>query len=268
MFADKTVVITGASSGLGRQLARDFASRQANCVLFARNAGALAETAAECEAAGGQAIVVPGDVTKPEDCKRLAAGAVEEFGGIDVFISNAGLSMWSPFEDVQDISIFRRLMEVNYLGAVHGVHFALPHLKKSGGRFVAIASIQSRMGVPYHTGYVASKHALEGFCAALRYDLEDTGVTVLTVHPHWMRGTNLRANACAADGSSVGDHRRSHDGEAISIEECSAAVLRAVENRDSELVIPSKLRLVPWLNLLWPGYLRRKVWNLVGRQKK
>ena len=268
MFADKTVVITGASSGLGRQLARDFASRGANCVLFARNAEALAEAAAECEAAGGQALAVPGDVTKPEDCERLASAAVEKFGGLDVFISNAGLSMWSPFEEVQDLSIFRRLMEVNYLGAVHGVHFALPHLKKSGGRFVAIASIQSRTGVPYHTGYVASKHALEGFCKALRYDLEGTGVTVLTVHPHWIRGTGLRANACAADGGSVGEQSRSHGSEGITVGECSAAVLRAVENRDTELVMPFKLQFVPWLNLLWPGFLRRIIWRMVGSQKK
>jgi len=267
MFADKTVVITGASSGLGRQLARDCAARRANCVLFARNTAALEEVAVECQAAGGRVLVVTGDVTVPDDCERLAKEAEEKFGGIDVYISNAGLSMWSPFEDITDVGIFRKLMEVNYLGAVHGAYATLPALKASGGRFVAIASIQSRMGVPCHTGYVASKHALEGFCKALRYDLEGSGVTVLTVHPHWMRGTNLRANACAADGGTVGEKRRSHGSESVTVEQCAEAVLAAIENRDEELVIPPKLRLVPWLNLFWPGYLRRKVWRLVGRQK-
>ena len=152
--------------------------------------------------------------------------------------------------------------------AIQTARMALESDRASGGRFVAIASIQSRMGVPYHTGYVASKHALEGFCAALRYDLEGTGVTVLTVHPHWMRGTNLRANACAPDGGAVGENRRSHGGESVTVQECAAAVLAAVENRDTELVIPSKLRLVPWLKLFWPGYIRHRVWRLVGRQKK
>ena len=267
MFAEKTVVITGASSGLGAQLACDLASRRARCVLFARNEEALAKVVAECEKAGGEAIAVVGDVTIPEDCERLINEAIARFGGIDIYLSNAGLSMWAPFEEVKDLNIFRRMMEVNYLGAVNGLHFALPHLKQSRGHMVAIASIQSKIGVPYHTGYVASKHALEGFCRALRYDLEGTGVTVLTVHPHWIRGTNLRTNACSADDQPVGDRKLTHTGESISTAECSSAILKAIGNRDTELIVPAKLRFVPWLKLLWPGLLRRKIWSKINRQE-
>ena len=108
MFAEKTVVITGASSGLGRQLACDLASRRARCVLFARNEAALAKVVAECEKAGGEAIAVVGDVTKPEDCERLINEATARFGGIDIYLSNAGLSMWASFEEVKDLNIFRR----------------------------------------------------------------------------------------------------------------------------------------------------------------
>lgn len=266
MFAGQTVIITGASSGLGRQLARDLASFGARCVLHGRNKEALQETVRVCKEAGGESLAVVGDVTQPEDCGKLVTAAVEKFGGIDIYLSNAGLSMWAPFEEVKDLGIFRRLMEVNYLGAVHGMHHALPHLKQSRGQFAAIASIQSRMGVPSHTGYVASKHALEGFCEALRYDVEGTGINILTVHPHWIRGTSLRANACAADGSNVGEGRRSHNSESISAEECSLAVLEALRRRDRELVIPAKLRLVPWLKLFWPGLLRRKVRGKVSGQ--
>ncbi len=268
MFAEKTVVITGASSGLGRQLARDLASRQARCVLFARNRAALAEVVVECENVGGEVISVVGDVTQPVDCEHLINEAVRRFGGIDIYLSNAGLSMWGPFEKVKDLNIFRRLIEVNYLGAVNGLHFALPHLKQSCGHIVAIASIQSKIGVPYHTGYVASKHALEGFCRALRYDLEGTGVTILTVHPHWIRGTNMRKNACSTDGKVVGDRKLAHNSESISVAECSAAILKAVGNGDTELIVPPKLRFVPWLKLLWPSLLRRKIWNKINRQNK
>jgi NAD(P)-dependent dehydrogenase (short-subunit alcohol dehydrogenase family) len=267
MFAGKVVIITGASSGLGRQLALDFAQRKARCVLFARNAEALAEVATECQEAGGKVITVTGDVTVPADCERLAGAAVERFGAIDIFISNAGLSMWAPFEEVKDLNIFRRLMEVNYLGAVNGVHYTLPHLKASGGSIVAVASIQSKMGVPYHTGYVASKHALEGFCNALRYDLEGSGVNVLTVHPHWIQGTNLRANACSGDGGVMGASRRSHYSESITVNKCAMSILAAIDDRETELIIPPKLRLVPWLRLLWPGYLRRKVWGRMNHRK-
>ena len=268
MFAEKTVIITGASSGLGRQLARDFSANGANCVLFGRSEDKLTETRLLCEKLGGQAISVIGDVSRPEDCERLVDDAVKGFGGIDVYISNAGLSMWASFEEVKDLGIFRQLMEVNYLGAVHGAHFVLPHLKKSSGQFVAIASIQSRIAIPHHTGYAASKHALEGFCQGLRYDLEGTGVNILTVHPHWIRGTDMRANAFSFDGGVVGESKRSHNKESITPEECSLAVLKAVYRRKSELIIPNKLKLVPWLKLLWPGYLRWKIRSVIRRQNK
>ncbi|SVE04116.1 uncharacterized protein METZ01_LOCUS456970, partial [marine metagenome] len=98
-------------------MACDFASRQARCVLFARNKEALYGVVAECEKAGGEAIAVVGDVTKPDDCERLVNEAAARFGGIDIYLSNAGLSMWAPFEEVKDLNIFRRMMEVNYLGA-------------------------------------------------------------------------------------------------------------------------------------------------------
>jgi len=266
MFSGKTVIITGASSGLGRQLACDLAVQGANCVLFGRNEDKLAQTLTLCEEAGAQAIAVVGDVTQSVDCERLANESVERFGGIDIYISNAGISMWAPFEEVKDLGIFRRLMEVNYLGAVHGAHYALPHLKKSAGQFVAIASIQSKVAVPYHTGYVASKHALEGFCEALRCDLEGKEVNVLTVYPHWIRGTDMRANACSADGKVLKGGGRSHNKESITPEECSKAVLEALGKRKGELIIPNKLKLVPWLKLLWPGYLRRKIQRMVKGQ--
>ena len=266
MFSGKTVIITGASSGLGRQLARDLAVQGANCVLFGRNEDKLAQTLTLCKEAGAQAIIVIGDVTQSADCERLVNESVARFGGVDVYISNAGISMWAPFEEVKDLGIFRRLMEVNYLGAVHGAHYALPHLKKSAGQFVAIASIQSKVAVPYHTGYVASKHALEGFCEALRCDLGGNGVNVLTVYPHWIRGTDMRANACSADGKALKASGRSHNRESITPEECSKAVLEALGKRKGELIIPNKLKLVPWIKLLWPGYLRRKIRRMVKGQ--
>ena len=268
MFAEKTFIITGASSGLGKQMAYDLSGSGANCVLFGRNEDKLAETLLLCEEQGGQAISVIGDVSQPDDCERLVDEAVKRFGGIDVYISNAGLSMWASFDQVKDLGIFRQLMEVNYMGAVHGAHYALPHLRKSAGQFVAIASIQSRMAIPHHTGYAASKHALEGFCHGLRYDLEGTGVNILTVHPHWIRGTDMRANAFSFDGDVVGKSKRSHNKESITSEECSLAVLKAIHKRKSELIIPNKLRLVPWLKLLWPGYLRWKVRSIIRGQGK
>ena len=268
MFAEKVVTITGASSGLGRQLAHDLAARRCRVVLFARNADALAEAVAECEAAGGEAMAVTGDVTQPEDCERLIAKTTERFGGIDFLISNAGLSMWAKFEEVTDLNLFRRLMEVNYLGLVHTLHFALPALKKTGGLIVSIGSIQGKIAVPAHSGYVASKHALEGFCDTLRYELEETGVDILTVHPHWIQGTNMRANACTADGTAMGESKRSHNHESITLEQCAREIIDAMRERRRELIIPPRLRLAPILKALWPALLRRKVLRIFRGQGK
>jgi len=268
MFAEKTVVITGASSGLGRQLACDLAARRCRVVLFARNAGALAEAVAECEAAGGEAMAVTGDVTVPADCERLINETLERFGGIDFLISNAGLSMWAKFEDVTDLNVFRSLMEVNYLGLVNALHFALPSLRKSGGLIVSIGSIQGKIAVPAHSGYVASKHALEGFCETLRYELDGSGVDLLTVHPHWIQGTNMRANACTADGGAMGAGKRAHNHESITLEECAREIIDAMRARQNELIIPPRLRLAPILKALWPAMLRRKVLRIFRGQGK
>ena len=113
--------------------------------------------------------------------------------------------MWARFEEVQDLDVFERVMAVNYLGAVYCTYFALPHLKASKGVIVGICSIQGRIGVPFHTGYVASKHALHGFFSSLRYELKGTGVDILEVFPHWITGTNLRRNAFGKEGTN---HRR------------------------------------------------------------
>jgi NAD(P)-dependent dehydrogenase (short-subunit alcohol dehydrogenase family) len=203
MFADRSILITGASAGLGAALAQALAAHGARLTLMARRADRLQEVVAACQAAGGKAQAVEGDVTQPEDGVRLTQAAVEAYGAVDGLIANAGLSMWARFDEVEDVSVFRRLMDVNYLGAVHCLHPAMPHLKKSGGMFVAISSLQGRIGVPYHTGYVASKHALQGLCDALRMEVADDGVAVLSVLLHWLRGTELREHAFGADGEAA-----------------------------------------------------------------
>ena len=236
MFGEKTVVITGASSGLGAALALAFAKRGANLVLFSRNGEKLREVETVCRESGSESLVVIGDVTVPEDCKRLVECSLSHYGSLDYLIANAGVSMWAKFEEVEDVSIFRRLVETNYLGAVYCVYYALPHLKKNGGMVVAVSSIQGKIGVPLHTGYVASKHALQGFCESLRTELGGSGVDVLTVLPHWLRGTDLRKNAFGKDGNLVGPSTRKHSKESVALEDCCQAIIEAIGKRKRELV--------------------------------
>ena len=267
MFEEKAVVITGASSGLGAALALEFARAGACLALFSPEKERQEEVAGRCEEAGGRALAVIGDVTRPEDCKRLIDETVARYGGVDHLIANAGISMWSPFEEVEDLDVFRRLVEINYLGAVNCVYHALPHLKQRRGMIVAITSIQGKIGVPQHTGYVASKHALQGFCEALRMELKGSGVDILTVLPHWLRGTELRQHALGRGGEEVGPSSRKHSRESVAVEVACQAILEAMGKRKRQLVIPWKLKLLLWLNLLRPEWAEALIMGAMKQQR-
>ena len=265
-LAGKTALITGASSGLGRQLALDLGPLKMNLVLAARSESELAQVAAEVEAQGSATLVQPTDVTQMEQCRELVAKTVERFASLDYLILCAGVSMWSRFEAVTDLGIFKRLIDVNYLGVVHCVRHALPYLKQNRGTLVAISSVQGVLGIPNHSGYAASKHALTGFLEVLEQEL-DGAVHILNVMPGWVRGTNLRANAFGQDGSPLGRASNKPKKASVSIEECSSRIVRAMAGNDKTLFIPSKLRFLPWLRLIAPGWLKLSIRRAVQRQE-
>lgn len=265
-LAHKSVVLTGASAGLGAALAEGLAAAGGRLTLMARDAGRLEAVAAQCQRLGAEAQIVSGDVTRPDDCGRAVEAAAARFGGVDYMLCNAGLSMWARFEDVVDMGVFRRLMEVNYLGTVHCIHHALPHLKKSRGMAVAVSSIQGRIGVPLHTGYVAAKHAVQGFCTALRLELAGSGVDVLTVLPHWLKGTDLRQSALGGDGQSLGAQSRRHSSESVDVAEASRLILEAMRQRRRELIFPWKLKALVALNALAPKRAEAIILRAVRKQ--
>lgn len=261
----KTFIITGASSGLGRALAIALATYNVKLVLAARNQDALNEVAETCKRSGSPLpLTITTDVTDAGQCRAMVDQAVEQYGSIDYLILNAGISMWSLFENVTDVSIYNKIMAVNYLGAVHCIHAALPYLKKNRGSIVAISSIQGKIGLPFHSGYAASKHALHGFLDSLRMELDD--VQILTVMPHWISGTSLRENALGTDGQKIGLSRRRHTKDSISLEQCSRGIIKAMIRGKKEVAIPFKLNFIPWLKLIAPGFLRRLVTRKLDSQ--
>ena len=183
--ADQVVVITGASSGIGRATALEFARRGAKVVCSARTVPALDSLVEEIAASGGEAIAVPADVAEPEQVRALAAQAEARFGRIDTWVNNAAVAVWGRVEEISDEE-FARVMRVNFLGHVHGVHACLEPMRRAGGGVViGVASVEGVRAVPMKAPYTASKWALRGFYDCLRMELKESGdpIAVTTILP-------------------------------------------------------------------------------------
>lgn len=252
-LADHVVVITGASEGIGAELARQIADQGAWLALGARRAHELDLVAQDCIARGGRAIVVPTDVTEPEQCAHLAHRAIEAYGKIDVLINNAGVGAHFKFADATDLSVFERVMRVNYLGSVYATHAALPALVKSRGRIVAISSLAGKTGVPYRSAYSASKFAMHGFFEALRIELESTGITVTIACPGFVH-TEIRKHALGSDGAPLGAGPRV-DHDAMALDECARQIVHAIDRRQRELVMTTRAKLGVVMKAVAPGVI-------------
>jgi short-subunit dehydrogenase len=266
-FRAKSVIITGASAGIGQELAVALAAQGARLTVVARRADALAETVERCKRAGGEAYAVAADVADPEACRRMVEAAVGKFGAVDALVNNAGISMWARFEEVTDLSIFEQIMRVNYLGAVYCTHFALPHLRKSHGLLVAISSLTGKTGVPTRTGYAASKHAMQGFFDSLRIELHGSGVDVLVVSPGFV-ATDVRAHAFGADGKMLGQSPRREDrADTMSVDECVRQIVAVMSARRRELVMTARARFGLLLKLFAPALVDKMAAKAISQRE-
>ncbi len=245
------VVVTGASQGIGKAICLELAPRSPRLVLAARDEGALERVAGECRERGAEALVVPTDVTSEEACRRLIERTVERFGGIDVLVANAGMSMWSRLDEVTDLGMYERLFRLNVLGCVYPVYFALSHLKRSKGRIVGVSSVAGMNGVPTRTGYSATKHALFGFFDSLRIELKGDGVSVTVAAPDFVL-SEIHRRAAGPDGRPLGESPM-QEGKIMSAEECARRIVRAAARRDRLWIGSLRGRVGRFVKLLAPG---------------
>jgi NAD(P)-dependent dehydrogenase (short-subunit alcohol dehydrogenase family) len=254
-FRENVVILTGASRGIGREMAFQLADQGAWLALAAREAGALEEVAAECRSRGARAVAIPVDVGEEAQCAALVARTVEEFGRIDTLVNNAGIGMWARFDEVRDLSIFERILRVNYLGSVYCTWHALPQLKRTRGRIVGVSSLTGKTGVPTRSAYAASKHAMAGLFDSLRIELAGTGVTVTMVYPGFV-ATEIRERAFGADGKPLGASPV-REAEVMTAETCARLILEAAARRRRELVMTRRGKIGMWLKVLAPGLVDR-----------
>ncbi len=250
-FSNKVIIITGPSSGIGRALALHLAPQRPWLVLAARDVERLQEVADSCERQGARTLVVPTDIADPDACEALIQRTVAACEKIDVLVNNAGFSMWATVEEVQDVDLFKRLMQVNYLGSVWCTKFALPYLKGTGGRIVAISSLAGLTGVPGHSGYCATKHAMQGFFDSLRIELDGTGVTVTIIAPDFVQ-SEIHARSVKGDGSPSGRVLRA-PGSVLTADACAKVILQAMTSRKRLAFTSVRGRWGRWIKLLSPA---------------
>lgn len=264
-FKHKVIIITGASSGIGKACAEEFAKRGANLVLAARQYVTLCEITADLEKRYGiQAVAVQADVSKEEDCRQLIKQALITFGKIDVLINNAGLSMRALFNEL-DLSVLKNLMDVNFWGTVYCTKYALPEILKTKGSIVGVSSIAGYRGLPGRTGYSSSKFAMNGFMESLRTELLKTGVHVMVACPGFT-ASNIRVAALAKDGVSHGETSM-EEGKMMSAEEVASNIVDGIAARKRTLVMTGQGKLTVWINKLFPALADKLVFKHFTKEK-
>lgn len=262
-FANQVVWITGASSGIGEALAVAFSKAGAKLVLSARRQDELQRVAAQCGRA--ELLVLPMDLSRSETFDELTARVIARFGRVGVVVHNGGISQRSWVKDTA-MDVHRRIMEVNYFGAVALTRAVLPSmLTAKQGQFVVISSVMGKVGTPLRSAYAASKHALHGFFDCLRAEVTKEGLTVTMICPGYI-ATNVSKNALTADGTPT---NKTGDDIANGLDPAIAArqILSAIAQRKSDAYVGKlgKDRLALTLQRFLPSVLERLVQNQVPR---
>lgn len=261
---NKVVVITGASSGIGKACAEVFAAKGCKVILSARQTDKLQYVEFQLKQKGYDVAICTSDVSKEEDCRNLINETTNRYGQIDVLICNAGISMRALFETA-DLNVIRRVMDVNFWGTVYCAKFALPWLLKSRGSIVGISSIAGKKGLPGRSGYSASKFAMEGFLETLRTENLKKDLHVLVARPGFTT-SNIRNSALGNDGTEQGESPRDEK-EMMSAEEVATHIYNAVESRKRDLVLTRNGKLVVLLNKFFPGMMDKAVYNHFTKEK-
>ncbi len=208
-------------------------------------------------------LIVPTDVSREEDCRKLVDEAVAKFGGIDILINNAGISMRALFADT-DPDVLGKLMNVNFWGAVYCTRYALPWLLKSRGSLVGVSSIAGYKGLPARSGYSASKFALQGFLECVRVENLKNGLHVLIACPGFT-ASNIRKTALAKDGAEQGESPR-NEGRMMPAETVARHITKAIIRRKRTLILTRQGKLTVLLNKLFPAWTDKLVYQHLARE--
>ncbi|MFI3268037.1 MAG: SDR family oxidoreductase [Rikenellaceae bacterium] len=262
-FNNKVVLITGTSSGIGYAMAEKFGALGAKIVMGARSEKGLKELSDKLTSNNIENVYTVCDVTKESDCEALVTRGVEAFGGIDVCICNAGISMRALFDDVK-VDVLKELMDVNFWGAVHTIKYALPHIQKAKGSIVGVSSVAGLHGLPARTGYSASKYAMHGFFDTIRVENLKKGVHVMIACPGFT-ASNVRFSARTADGSAQGESPR-EETKMATAEEVATKIAKGVYRRKREVIMDFQGRATKFIKKFFPKLLDKLFYNHMAKE--
>jgi short-subunit dehydrogenase len=262
----KTVLVTGGTDGIGLSLVLKYLSLGANVVTCGRSQQKI--HALEAEAPIGKLCVLNLDVAFERDCERLVNHAIQQFGGIDVLINNAGISMRGLVEEggKEMIGVIKRVMDVNFYGLVFCTTYALPHLIKSKGVIVGISSIAGYRGLPGRSGYSASKFALQGWLEAIKVELVEKGVHVMWVSPGFT-ASNIRNVALNKRGEAQGESPLDEK-SLMDADTCAGIILNAIAARKRTVVMTFQGKQTVFLNKFFPSLADKLVRKFFFREGK
>lgn len=259
----KVVIITGASSGIGKSCAFEFSKLGASLMLAARSEVKLSKISEEINKNGGNSIFFATDVSIENECNEMVKKTISVYGHIDILINNAGISMRSIFNEL-NLSVFEKVMNVNFWGAVYCTKHALPHILKNKGSIVGVSSIAGHKGLPGRTAYSASKFALQGFLESLRLENFKKKLHVLIICPGFT-STNIRSRALQGDGLEQGQSPRVEK-KMMSSSKVALHMIRAIKMKKNNLVLTSNGKITVFLNKFFPKLVDKLVFNHMSKE--
>lgn len=260
---DKVVIVTGASSGIGKAIAENLIMLKAKVVLAARNLDKLEEIKQNQGFENNDILIIKTDVSIESDCRALISRTVEEFGRIDILINNAGISMRATIEE-SELSVIKKVMDINFWGTVFCTKYALPYLLESKGSVTGVSSIAGHKGLPGRAGYSASKFAIQGFLEVLRIENMKKELHVLIVCPGFT-SSGIRNSALAADGSQQGESPRDEK-KMMSADKVAAAIINGIIKRKHRIILTTQGKLTVLLNKIFPSLVDRLVYNHMAKE--
>ena len=253
-FKNKVVAITGGSDGIGKALVDKLINLGAKVATCARNQDKLYELQVAHSSSPLHTIVA--DISNYEDCKKFIHTTIDTFGGIDILINNAGISMRAMLQDA-NVEVIRKVMDINFYGTVYCTKLALDSIIERKGTIVGVSSIAGYRGLPGRSGYSASKFAVNGWLEAIRTEMMDKGVNVMWVCPGFTR-SNIRNRSLNNNGQS-GAGSLMDEGEMMSAHECADHILKAVEKKKRTLVLTFTGKRAVFMNKFFPRWTDKLV---------